>query len=116
MQRAMMIRNARFAERLRSNLWMIPAICTLLAIVLASLLVELDKRQEANGIFLSWLFEGGAESARAVLSTIAGSMITIAGTIYSITIVVLALASAQFAPRVLRSFMRDRGNQVVLGF
>ena len=61
-------------------------------------------------------FTGGANSARVVLSTIAGSMITVAGTTYSITIVALTLASTQFAPRVLRSFMRNRTNQVVLGF
>jgi uncharacterized membrane protein len=112
----MMIRNPRFAERLRSSLWIIPALCTLLAILLASLLVELDKRQGGGTAILPWFFEGEADSARVVLSTIAGSMITVAGTVYSITIVVLTLASAQFAPRILRSFMRDRGNQLVLGF
>src|SRR3970040_765652 len=50
-----------------------------------------------------------------MLSTIAGSMITVAGVIFSITIVSLSLASSQYSSRVLRSFMRDRRNQVVLG-
>jgi uncharacterized membrane protein len=94
----------------------IPAVCTLAAAVLAFGLIEFD-RQTANTDFsLPWTFQGGAESARAVLSTIAGSMVTVAGTVYSITIVALTLASQQFAPRVLGSFMRDRTNQVVLGF
>ena len=64
---------------------------------------------------LTWVYAGGPEGARAVLSTIAGSMITVAGVTFSITIVALTLASQQFGPRLLRSFLRDLGNQVVLG-
>ncbi len=57
----------------------------------------------------------GPEGAMTLLSTIAGSMITIAGVVFSITIVALTLASGQFGPRLLGNFMRDRGNQIVLG-
>src|SRR4051794_4058837 len=103
-------------ERLRSSIWLVPAVCTVLAGILAFALIEFDTRYGAQTGGLPWSFVGGAESARSVLSTIAGSMITVAGTVYSITIVVLTLASVQFAPRVLGSFMRDRANQVVLGF
>ena len=42
-------------------------------------------------------------------------MITVAGLTFSITMLTLQLASSQFGPRLLRNFMRDRGNQVVLG-
>jgi uncharacterized membrane protein len=42
-------------------------------------------------------------------------MITVAGVAFSIMIVALTLASQQFGPRLLRNFMRDTGNQVVLG-
>jgi uncharacterized membrane protein len=64
---------------------------------------------------LRWLSNMGPEGAMTLLSTIAGSMITIAGVVFSITIVALTLASAQFGPRLLGNFLRDRGNQVVLG-
>ena len=37
------------------------------------------------------------------------------GVAFSITIVALTLASSQFGPRLLRNFVRDFGNQVVLG-
>jgi uncharacterized membrane protein len=50
-----------------------------------------------------------------LLGTIASSMITVAGVTFSITVVALSLASSQFGPRLLSSFMRDRGNQLVLG-
>jgi uncharacterized membrane protein len=46
---------------------------------------------------------------------IAGSMITVAGVVFSITIVVLSLASSQFGPRLIRNFMNVRANQMVLG-
>lgn len=62
-----------------------------------------------------WLWSGGAEGARSLLSTVASSMITVAGTVFSITIAALTLASSQFGPRLLRNFTRDTGNQVVLG-
>lgn len=38
-----------------------------------------------------------------------------AATSFSITIVALQLASSNFGPRMLRNFMRDTGNQIVLG-
>jgi uncharacterized membrane protein len=41
-----------------------------------------------------------------VLSTLAASMITVAGVTFSITIVALTLASQQFDPRLLRNFRR----------
>ncbi len=50
-----------------------------------------------------------------MLSAIAGSMITVAGLTFSITMLTLQLAASQFGPRMLRDFMRDRGNQLVLG-
>jgi uncharacterized membrane protein len=62
-----------------------------------------------------WTFTGGAEGAGAVLGTVAGSMITIAGVVFSMTLVALSLASSQLGPRMLPNFMRDTTTQVVLG-
>ena len=50
-----------------------------------------------------------------MLSTIAGSMMTVVGVTFSMTLVTLALASSQYTSRILRNFMRDRVTQVVLG-
>ena len=65
--------------------------------------------------FPSWVLQGSADSARAVLATIAASIITVVGIVFSITIVALTLASTQFGPRMLRNFVRDPGTQVALG-
>ena len=64
---------------------------------------------------LGWSYSGGAEGASLLLGTVAGSMIAIAGTVFSMTLVAMSLASSQLGPRLLRNFMRDTANQVVLG-
>jgi uncharacterized membrane protein len=62
------------------------------------------------------LFGAGADGARGMLTAIAGSMITVAGLIFSLTLATLAQVSSQYTPRVLRNFMGDCANQLVLGF
>jgi uncharacterized membrane protein len=61
------------------------------------------------------VFGAGAAGARGMLSTIAGSMMTVVGVTFSMTLVTLALASSQYTSRILRNFMRDRVTQIVLG-
>jgi len=103
-------------ERLRTSYWFLPALLGLAAIVLAQATVWIDHvLQEHTSWAVGWTYSGGPEGARAVLATIAGSMITVAGVVFSITIVALSLASAQFGSRLLRNFIRDRRNQFVLG-
>jgi uncharacterized membrane protein len=81
-----------------------------LCLALGSIVLDLATTERSG-----WAYGGGPDGARAVLSAIAASMITVAGVAFSVTIVALTLASQQFGPRLLRNFMRDRGNQVVLG-
>ena len=101
---------------LRSSLWFVPSVLIFVLALLALGLVELDQQIDAS--LRKWwprMFVMEAEGARAMLTTIASSMATIAGVAFSITVVALALASTQYSSRVLRNFMRDRANQVVLG-
>jgi uncharacterized membrane protein len=100
------------AVRLRAAFWLVPAVCVLAALVAAPLIARLDAVVSPDGG--TW-FGGGAESARQILGVIASSVLTFAGLVFSITIVALQLASTQFSPRVLRSFLRDRYTQVSLG-
>jgi len=79
-------------------------------------LVMIDHAVEHEDWHLKWfLYGGNPEGARSVLSTIAASMVTIAGVIFSITLVALTMASSQFGPRLLRNFISDRSNKLVLG-
>lgn len=101
---------------IRSSLWFIPTMMVVVSIALAIGLVEFHK-----GYPLDWasanplLFGVGVEGARVMLSTIAGSMITVAGIVFSLTIAALVTASGQYTSRILRNFMRNRRNQLVLG-
>ncbi len=86
------------------------------AVFLAWFMIQLDRQWEIDPpVKIALVYGGGPEGARAVLSLVASSMITVAGVVFSITIVALTLASQQFGPRLLRNFMKDRGNQIVLG-
>jgi uncharacterized membrane protein len=105
---------------LQDSLWFLPALLTLLAILLAFAMVRLDQslrldQRTADGNSYFFAFGGGAEGARGVLSAIAGTMITVTGVVFSLTIIALQLASSQYTPRILRTFTGDRGNQTVLG-
>ncbi|WP_187471038.1 DUF2254 domain-containing protein [Luteimonas viscosa] len=107
---------SKLAISLRSSFWFLPACIVLASIVLALGLVALDHRLgSAPGEYWPWMFAVGADGARELMATVAGSMVTVAGVVFSITIVALAQTSTQYTSRVLRNFMRDRGNQVVLG-
>lgn len=103
-------------DRIRSGFWFIPAVMASVAVALAFVSVTLDEPvTEWLALKLGWTFTGGAEGASAVLGIVAGSMITIAGVVFSMTLVALSLASSQLGPRLLRSFMRNTTTQVVLG-
>ena len=112
----MKIRLVKLVEDLRASYWFIPSLMALGSLVLAFVMIQVDQRVDDSLVEgIGWVYTGGAEGARSVLSTIAGSMITVAGVVFSITIVALSLASQQFGPRLLNSFMRDRSVQIVLG-
>ena len=103
-------------ERLRTSYWFIPAVMAVSATALSFLTVHIDTLINAKWVRTTgWIWAGGPEGARNVLATIAGSTITVAGVVFSVTIVSLTLASSQFGPRLLRNFMDDRGTQMVLG-
>ena len=101
--------------RVRDSLWFVPSLAVVVGVVLATIAVLIPTPQPDSRLARLWLFSGGAEGARGVLAVIAGSLITVTGTIFSVTIVALQLASSQFTPRVLGNFVADRVNQVVLG-
>lgn len=111
----MKTRLLQYWENFRSSFWFVPSIMAAAAALLAVVGVQLDLALKNTQVEGWWVYRGGAEGARAVLSVVAGSMISVAGTVFSITIVALTLASSQFGPRLLRNFMRDTVNQFVLG-
>ena len=103
-------------SELKATFWFVPVIIIFFSILLSVSLVYIDGlnnfTQEGLGRFF---FVNSSDSARSILSTISGAMMGVAGTVFSITLVALTLASSQFGPRLIKNFMYVRLNQVVLG-
>ena len=110
------IKLAKLWDSLHSSYWFIPTLMAIVAIALAFMTLTLDRADKIGPIEkLGWIYTGGPDGARTLLSAVAGSMVSVAATVFSIVIVALQLASSHFGPRLLGNFMKDTGNQVVLG-
>ncbi|HZD87218.1 MAG TPA: DUF2254 domain-containing protein [Gaiellaceae bacterium] len=93
------------------TLWFLPTLIGAGYVALALGLLRVDATVNPHAI----VFSGSAQAARTVLQTIADALITTAGLTFSVTMVVLQLASTQFSPRVLRNFLGDRIAQITIG-
>lgn len=111
----MNIRLQNYWDELRASYWFVPSVMVIFAIGLSFLTLNFDRSAHAAAMRLQLFWGGGPEGARGLLGVIAGSMMTVASLTFSLTIVTFSQASAQFGPRLLRNFIRDTGNQVVLG-
>lgn len=101
---------ALIREAFDTRLWPIPLLTIIAAVILGIFLPMLDAGvdEQLPDPVVAVLFNGGPDSARAVLSTIAGSIITATSLTFSLTVVALQLASSQASPRLLRLFSSDR--------
>lgn len=115
----MMTRIRLWLDALRTSLWFVPGLIVLGAVVMAYALLALDGWLPGEWWqsipWLDRLLDVGVDGARVMLQVIGGSMMTVVGVVFSITIAALTLASNQYTSRVLRNFIRDRANQAVLG-
>jgi uncharacterized membrane protein len=102
------------AEALTHNLWLLPVASISAAAALSVALLAVDHRIDPDAT--AWyLFRGGPEGARSILSAVASSIMSLTAVVFSVTILVLQVASRQFSPRVLRTFLGDRATQAALG-
>ena len=99
-------------DRLWRPFWVLPMTIVASATLAGIFLPELDRVLEEN---LPYFFPGGPSGARGMLGTIAGAMISVTGLVFSITMVVMQLASSQYSPRVLGDFLGSRITQMTLG-
>lgn len=110
------IKIVAYLERLRGTYWLLPALMVTASILLSFLTIHIDQAAPPSLLGkLGWLGVEDPDGARTFLSVVAGSMIGTTGVTFSITIAALVQASSQLGPRLLSNFLRDRGNQLVLG-
>ncbi len=102
--------------RLHGALWPVPAVAVVLAIGAGIALPAVDGLLEngGSGHPLVFVFGGGPAAARDLLAAIAGSLISVTGLTFSLTVVALQLGSSQYSPRLLQTFVTDRGVQATL--
>ncbi len=94
------------------SLWLKPAIAVVSMLALGAALSRI--RVEPGSFLWPVSFKANAEDARQMLTVIIGALIPVTSLVFALTVVTLQIASTQFSPRLLRTFLRDRGTQLVL--
>ena len=110
----MLVRLRAVFESFRDSLFFLPALFVVAAVVIAQGMLAVDERISLDSVPSYLRFT--VESARALLSTVAGATITVTGIVFALTALSVQLASSQFSPRVVRGFLRDRFAQMSIGF
>ena len=85
---------------IRNSLWVLPAISIPLALVTVSLLTRYEKAVGSQS-------QISPETARTIMSTIAGSTFTLVALVASALLVTVQLASAQITPRIIGMVYRN---------
>jgi uncharacterized membrane protein len=99
----------------KSQFWLTPALIILALIGLQMGLQFIDLETEEETLFWQVFHHSSAEGAREVLATIAGSLITVVGVLFSVTMLVIQQLGAQYTPRMIQNFTRSMPSQVLLG-
>ncbi len=94
------------------TLWFLPSVSVIVSLVAGFVLSTIEVSEDAW--YVDLVFKGTASNARQLLSVITGTMITVTGLVFALTVVALQIASTQFSPRLLKFFLRDLGTRLVL--
>ena len=101
-------------KKLDTSIWLIPVVFCFGSLVLGLLMLWVD-RHIANLSAELQMIAMPVDSARQVLSVIAGSVISVGGVSFSVTMVALTLTSGQYGPKVIRHFLEDNYSKISLG-
>ncbi len=103
----------RLISHIKSSLWFVPVMCVLAGTLISFGTIAVDRASDFSLIPES--FTGGPDAALAVLATVAGSMVSLAALVLTITMVVVQLAMGQFSPRIVQTFLKDKPSQFAIG-
>lgn len=106
-----------YYNKIRESIAFYPAIIAIAFLALSWGMLEVDfsdfGKQVKSG--LSWLSLRDASTARSIISTVAGAIISLTVFSFSMVMIVLNQAASQMSNRVLNSMIENRFQQVVLG-
>jgi uncharacterized membrane protein len=110
----MNLRLSSLLERSRSSLFFVPMFAVFVATVLGLAALAVDRRVGTTLAELPLGFTSTVESARTLLGVIAGATISFAGIAFSVSLLIIQLASSQYSPRVVHTLFRDPFNKRVM--
>ena len=99
------------SDRLRSSLFFVPMLCVILGVLVGEAMLVVDELVTGIDPRLT----ATVDSARTVLTTVAGATLTFAGIAFSVSLLLISLASSQYSPRVIHGMFRDPFNKRVMG-
>lgn len=102
-------------DAVRTGLWLVPLVLFCLGVALALVMLRLDRAYRVADGAPVWLISGSGDDARNLLSTLLTAVISLAGIVFSITVVALSLAASAYGPRLVRIFQASRVTQLALG-
>ncbi len=102
-------------SRLNANYWFYPATFALAGALIALGMIWLDRNGFAEFLNnIEMIVPVRPKGASDILTVMASTMIGVASTVFSITLVAVTYASGTYGPRLLTNFLEDRGNQISL--
>ena len=110
----MRLRLSSLREWIRRSLFFVPVTGVLIGIVGAAATIWIDSRLDLQAGDVPLGVTSTVDSARAVLSTVAGATISFAAIAFSISLLIIQQASSQFSPRVVHTLFRDPFNKRVM--
>ncbi len=105
-------------EKITASIAFYPAVIALCFLGIAFAMIEFDFSEVGKHLKtrLSWVSLKDASTARSIISTIAGAIISLTVFSFSMVMIVLNQAASQMSNRVLSSMIENRFQQIVLGF
>lgn len=104
-------------EYIASRLWVWPALGLVMTFgtAILTLYADAELSEEFRLVFDRLnVITGDADAARTILSAIATAMVSLLVFTFTMTMVVIQLASAQYSPRLMRSVLRDKPTHISL--
>lgn len=96
-------------------MWMYLVRSILISIILATTVILMDSQIILGKEYIPRFLLTSVDLAKLILSTLAGSLLTITTFTFSTIMVVLTTYSSNFSPRVVNNFLTDKTTMKVLG-
>ncbi|OSC41069.1 DUF2254 domain-containing protein [Mycobacterium decipiens] len=109
---SLLSRRKAILDYLQGAVWVLPTLGVAIGLGSGAMLSMIPVKPDS--LVDKLMFQGTPGDARGVLIVVSATMITTTGIVFSLTVLSLQIASSQFSVRLLRTFLRDMPNQVVL--